>query len=201
MRLVILESPFAGPDPATIKRNVQYARACMRDCLLRGEAPFASHLLYTQPGVLRDGDASERALGMKAGLAFSTTVAAHVVYTDLGITPGMRAGMTRGTSNGRAVEERQISPGALDAVMRGEVPYIDAIEDEELSPRLLQSLLLAAGVDLAIAVILEHVTDEETLFATAVYARAACAVAQGKSSVTPIAPPWLKPFLTHQGRA
>ena len=28
---------------------MEYARACLRDSLLRGEAPIASHLLYTQP--------------------------------------------------------------------------------------------------------------------------------------------------------
>ena len=50
MRLVIVESPYAGD----IEANVAYARACLGDCLSRGEAPFACHLLYTQPGVLRD---------------------------------------------------------------------------------------------------------------------------------------------------
>lgn len=45
MRLVILESPYAG----NIEKNVAYARACVRDSLSRGEAPIASHLLYTQP--------------------------------------------------------------------------------------------------------------------------------------------------------
>ena len=50
MKLVILESPFAGD----VKRNTAYARAALRDSLLRGEAPIASHLLYTQDGVLDD---------------------------------------------------------------------------------------------------------------------------------------------------
>lgn len=46
MRRVVLESPFAGD----VERNVRYAKACIRDCLSRGEAPIASHLLFTQPG-------------------------------------------------------------------------------------------------------------------------------------------------------
>ena len=50
MELVVLESPFAG----NVEMNIHYARACMADCLARGEAPFASHLLYTQPGILDD---------------------------------------------------------------------------------------------------------------------------------------------------
>lgn len=51
MILVIIESPYAGD----VDRNLEYLRAAMRDCLKRGEAPFASHALYTQPGVLDDG--------------------------------------------------------------------------------------------------------------------------------------------------
>jgi hypothetical protein len=48
MKLVIIESPYAGE----VEANVAYARACMRDSLGHGEAPIASHLLYTQPGIL-----------------------------------------------------------------------------------------------------------------------------------------------------
>ena len=65
MRLVIVESPYAGD----VEENVRYARACLADCLARGEAPFASHLLYTQPGVLDDDVPGERALGIAAGFA------------------------------------------------------------------------------------------------------------------------------------
>lgn len=42
MRLVVVESPYAGD----VKRNEEYARRAMADCLARGEAPFASHLLW-----------------------------------------------------------------------------------------------------------------------------------------------------------
>jgi len=67
MRRVIVESPFAG----NVERNVAFARACLRDCLMRGEAPFASHLLYTQPGVLNDNIPEERALGINAVLVWA----------------------------------------------------------------------------------------------------------------------------------
>ncbi len=52
MRRAIIESPFAGD----VERNVRYARAAMRDCLMRRETPYASHLLYTQEGVLDDAN-------------------------------------------------------------------------------------------------------------------------------------------------
>lgn len=87
MRRVIVESPYAGD----IERNVRYARACLLDCLRRGEAPLASHLLY--PQVLDDGNEEERALGIEAGLAWGECADATVVYTDLGWSRGMRAGV------------------------------------------------------------------------------------------------------------
>jgi len=104
MRRVILESPFAGE----VEQSVAYARACLRDCLLRGEAPVASHLLYTQPGVLRDEVPEERALGIEAGLAWGKEAEATVVYTDRGISRGMQFGIDRAHREGRPVEFRTL---------------------------------------------------------------------------------------------
>lgn len=104
-RRVIVESPFAGD----IEANQAYARAALRDCLLRGEAPLASHLLYTQPGVLDDGDPEERVLGIDAGLAWGCLADATIVYADLGISRGMRYGIERAEREGRPVEYRQLA--------------------------------------------------------------------------------------------
>ncbi len=114
MRLVILESPFAGD----VAKNIAYARAAMRDCLERGEAPYASHLLYTQPGVLDDGDKAQRALGMRAGFAWHTVADAAVVYQDLGISSGMERGIARMRNLGKPVEFRVLPAAALEGVMR-----------------------------------------------------------------------------------
>ncbi|MEK7090728.1 MAG: hypothetical protein AAB930_04040 [Patescibacteria group bacterium] len=103
MRRVVVESPYAGD----IKRNTRYARACLHDCLVKGEAPFASHLLYTQPGVLDDTIPHDRALGIEAGLTWGKIADAMVVYTDYGITPGMQKGIDRAKSEGRPVEYRK----------------------------------------------------------------------------------------------
>ena len=89
MKLVILESPFAG----AVDANLSYGRRCMRDCLERGEAPFASHLLYTQPGVLDDTKPVERKLGIEAGLLWGTMADATVVYIDRGVSRGMVQGI------------------------------------------------------------------------------------------------------------
>lgn len=104
MRKVIVESPYAGD----IEKNVAYARAAIRDCLLRGEAPFASHLLYTQPGVLRDEVPEERQHGIDAGLAWGAYADATVVYLDLGISSGMRYGIENAKKHGRLVVYRNL---------------------------------------------------------------------------------------------
>lgn len=104
MRLVILESPFEG----NVGRNLQYLRACMRDSIGRGEAPFASHGLYTQPGVLSDADAAERELGISAGFAWRAAADYTVAYHDLGFSSGMRAGINHALEFGQIVLYRQL---------------------------------------------------------------------------------------------
>jgi hypothetical protein len=111
MRRVIIESPFAGPTPEIIARNIRYVRACMRDCLLRGESPYASHALYTLPGVLDDTKPDERKLGMEAGRAWMTIIDPELIvapYTDLGVSPGMQWGIDNAKSWGRTVDMRQL---------------------------------------------------------------------------------------------
>jgi hypothetical protein len=82
----------------------------MKDCLKRHEAPFASHALYTQPGVLDDNVPDERRLGIGAGLSIGNRMDATVVYTDLGMSEGMRVGIDVAIVENRPVEYRRI-PG------------------------------------------------------------------------------------------
>jgi len=116
VRRVIVESPYAAEAEADRDYNVSYARAAMHDCLMRGEAPYASHLLYTQPGVLNDGDPGERQHGIDAGLAWGNVADAVVVYTDLGISPGMHYGIYRHAKAGPAVEFRSLPGWSREAV-------------------------------------------------------------------------------------
>jgi hypothetical protein len=105
MRLVIVESPFAG----NVEENIAYARLCVRDSLLRGEAPIASHLLYTQPTILDDNIPAERQHGIDAGLAWRKVAEASVVYTDLGISRGMEYGIKAAQAQGIPVEYRTLN--------------------------------------------------------------------------------------------
>jgi hypothetical protein len=121
-RLVIIESPLRGRVPSWAPRwlaplfervdrwrNKRYARACMRDSLMFGEAPYASHLIYDQPGVLDDAEPAQRKIGMDAGFAWGSRGDLCAVYVDLGITDGMRRGMELALQRGLPIEERSLS--------------------------------------------------------------------------------------------
>ena len=104
MKLVIIESPYAGE----VEENIKYARECVSDSLRRGEAPIASHLLYTQQGILDDNTPEERLLGINAGLAWKRVADASVVYVDRGITRGMQYGIDAAEAAGIPIERRSI---------------------------------------------------------------------------------------------
>lgn len=104
MKLVILESPFSGD----IDLNIKYARMCVKDCLMRGEAPIASHLLFTQEGILDDYIPEERKLGMEAGFAWYSVAETAVVYTDRGISNGMSLGIKEAIKNNVKIEYRKL---------------------------------------------------------------------------------------------
>lgn len=105
MKLVVIESPYAGE----IEANVEYARRCAADALKRGEAPFLSHLLYTQPGILNDLVPEERELGIQAGIAWARCADLVAVYTDRGVSRGMEFGVAAHVRAGRRIVCRSLS--------------------------------------------------------------------------------------------
>jgi len=104
MKLVVIESPYAGD----IEAHVEYARKCVRDSLKRGEAPIASHLLYTQPGILRDEVPGERSWGMNAGHMWIPKADLLAVYTDKGTSKGMSWGIGIANKKDILVEYRSL---------------------------------------------------------------------------------------------
>jgi hypothetical protein len=89
MNFVVIESPYAATETRSVRFHVDYARRAMRHSLDHGEAPFASHLLYTQPHVLDDSVPRERVRGIQAG--YEALVRADLVafYVDYGWSSGM----------------------------------------------------------------------------------------------------------------
>jgi hypothetical protein len=106
-RLVVIESPFGHPTKIGMEENAAYARKCMLDSLKRGEAPYASHLLYTQ--CLDDLLLKERKQGMEAGFAWGAAAQHVAVYTDRGISGGMLEGIKRHQATGKTIEFRSIA--------------------------------------------------------------------------------------------
>lgn len=109
MRLVIIESPLAANLERSVEIHKRYARLCMRDSIERGEAPFASHLLYDQPELLNDLISEERRLGIEAGLAWGAKADLTAVYTDCGISRGMTMGIERAKTEGREIVYRRLA--------------------------------------------------------------------------------------------
>lgn len=118
MEFVVVESPFATNKitlatglefEALEHENVAYARACLHDCLVNyGQAPFASHLLYTQEGILDDTLPDERRLGIEAGLEIGRSAKKRIFYVDRGFSSGMKWGFQFAQEIGQLCEIRQL---------------------------------------------------------------------------------------------
>lgn len=104
--LTIIESPYRATSTADEEENIAYAREALADSIQRGEAPFASHLLY--PQALNDSLPHERALGIELGLTWSKCADVVAVYTDRGISDGMARAIERHLTEGRRVEYRSL---------------------------------------------------------------------------------------------
>jgi len=103
---VIIESPFAGD----IEKNKEYLALCFADCFARGEAPYASHALYTQ--FLDDLNPEERKLGIECGQAWGKQADLIAVYTDLGISDGMSQSIEKYYLNNIPIVNRSIKEQA-----------------------------------------------------------------------------------------
>jgi hypothetical protein len=112
MRLVVVETPFAG----RLEVNKSYLAACLRDCYTRGESPFASHAIG--PLALNDLVPAEREMGIQAGFAWRSRADATVVYKDFGISRGMAAEIAEApplpTERVHVPRRRRREPSAAD---------------------------------------------------------------------------------------
>jgi hypothetical protein len=109
MTPVILEVPYQGE----VALHLRYTRACMRDCLLHNEAPFAWVHLYAAPGVLRHEYIEERELGIRAKLSWRLVAARTLFYSDLGWSDEMVRSRNVCTRDGWTYEVRFLNDGWL----------------------------------------------------------------------------------------
>ena len=126
---VLVESPLNGGSDEATGKNLLYARCCVRDSVSRGEAPYASHLFYTQSGILNDNIPEERQQGIDSGLTWGSAAEKSAVYTDLGVSRGMEYGIANAEAAKRPIEMRSLgTPDEVEALikkMSEEKPHFD----------------------------------------------------------------------------
>jgi hypothetical protein len=102
-KLVCIESPW---------RNFALARpylsACIRDAVMRGEVPIASHAMFCVASDFNDEVDADRALGLTAARVMIQNCQLVAVYCDHGISEGMRRAMEFAFSINKPVETRRI---------------------------------------------------------------------------------------------
>ena len=119
-KFVCIESPYKGKNEEETLRNMRYARACVRDCVLNKDISVASHLYYTQPGILDDNIQGERKKGMEAGWKMFELLGdvnnlpqipfegVSRAYIDLGISSGMEKGLEIARKYGLKIEQKSL---------------------------------------------------------------------------------------------
>jgi hypothetical protein len=106
MRRVIVESPYQANEYRSIEQHKLYLLHALDDCVRRGEAPFASHLLL--PEILDDRDPVERGIGIKAGWVWGEHADVIACYSQLGVSPGMKESIAHYKDKGIPIEWRAI---------------------------------------------------------------------------------------------
>ncbi|HEY3495501.1 MAG TPA: hypothetical protein VGK73_12480 [Polyangiaceae bacterium] len=104
MKRVYIASPFRGASKEETRQNIVYARLCLLDSLERGEAPYASHLLYTQVW-----SEHRRTDGLSAGDAWRESAEFVALYFDLGISGGMKRAEMKAAHRGTSCGYRRVS--------------------------------------------------------------------------------------------
>lgn len=121
MNRVFVCTPYSGD----VSRNLAYAKQCMLDSFERGEAPYASHLIY--PQVLDDRDPVSRSLGMSAGKDWLSQSHVLAAYIDNGVSKGMLEEMKAALQMGVPVELRLL-PQEKDVL--GALPALEEEDNE-----------------------------------------------------------------------
>lgn len=106
MHLVIIESPFRAETESDAERNFLYLQMCIRDSIIRGESPYASHQMLTN--ALHDDHPSERDMGIRAGYAWWRAASRIAFYVDLGWSEGMKRAFARAKTRHLKIEERKL---------------------------------------------------------------------------------------------
>ena len=135
---VIIESPFSAPTMLELVQNIQYALLAVRHSLNQGEAPYASHLFYTQ--MLDDNNTVERQNGIEAGLEIGSFAQKTAVYTDFGVSNGMKYGLDAAKNINREIVERTLFPSTTSREEKLQLMLEEYNRHDLPSPEVLASI-------------------------------------------------------------
>lgn len=108
---IVIESPFKATEEHSNEVHRAYLERCLRDAVLRGETPYASHKMLTD--AFNDCDPVERRIGINAGLAMARQLvlagtAQAIFYIDYGWGEGMHGARDLYQKLGISYENRSI---------------------------------------------------------------------------------------------
>ena len=152
--LVIVESPYAPTeeqlkeanavfnikshnlkhDPVykkLVNKNLEYARQCCHWVFEQGGVPFASHLFYTQEGMLDDTNKYDRNIG-----GFAEKVC---VFYDKGISKGMKLGVQKGLERDQDIEFVSL-PNVENKKINSQQEALEEFIDEPYYSQLLEKM-------------------------------------------------------------
>ena len=101
MKRVIIESPYRASERHTVEEHVSYLNSILRAVAMSCVSPYASHRILTE--ALDDSDERERELGIMCGLAWHSVADEMWVFTDLGVSEGMKHAICHANSVGLPV--------------------------------------------------------------------------------------------------
>ena len=116
LKRVVVESPWRASQAYSVEQHEAYLNHCRADCLSRGEYPFASHGEVIR--ALNDDEPFDRALGISGAWVWGDMADLVAVYTDFGISEGMRASIAHYEEIGKPIERRKLNPNIVLDIIR-----------------------------------------------------------------------------------
>lgn len=110
-KTAVIISPFMVEYPSKKDLFYRYAKRCAQDSMRRNEAPLVSHVFYYDLFGYSTV-AIERDLGFNSQLAWIRKCDLVVVYSDYGMTQGMKAAVDYAKFKNKKIEFRVISATA-----------------------------------------------------------------------------------------
>ena len=144
MKRVVLESPYAAPEPVLVAENEAYAALATLALKGLGLDAYASHLHLT--GVLDDTAPFQRAVGISIGLGIAEALDGAVFALDRGWSAGMDAAFRKHQADGRPCFALILAPvivgSARDALASWCAAFDKAPQPEHLLYQLGQAVTL-----------------------------------------------------------